>query len=176
MAALTPAQEEAYAYVRPTDLWLLGVIFEHPLLTEPLRFIEGVAENKSLPPDLNQAPVLFKATTFQFRAPAMAAKEGPGEGELQVDGVNGDIRKAARLVSADGNPVECTVLVFRIEIVGGVPDFDIVAPHQRYTGLRIEKIGFSATSATAALKVRDWGAITFPRVLFDRQKYPALHG
>jgi hypothetical protein len=175
MPALTPAQEEAYAYVRPSDLWLIGVILEHEMLPAPLRFVDGVDEDTTLVPKNGETPVLFKATAFSFKAPAAAVKEGPGEGELQVDGVSGDLRDAARWAGVNGLPVECTILIWRIRMVGGAPDF-IISPHQRYEGLRIEKINVIATSASATLKVRDWGTTNFPRMLFSRELYPALHG
>ena len=64
-----------------------------------------------------------------------------------------------------------------LAVLGGMPNFaGVTAPHQRYEGLRIERINYSATSVSAQLKVRDWGAVNFPRQLFDRARYPALHG
>ena len=177
MSALTPAQEEAYAYVRTDDLWLLGVILEHAMVSFPLNFIDGYDQEVSLPPDdLGSPNVLFKPTSFSFKAPSASVKEGPGEGQLQIDGVSGEIRDAARWAGVDGNPVLCTVLVYQIKLVNGVPNFNIGAPHQRYSGLRIEKISLTATSASASLKVREWGNTNFPRELYDREKYPALHG
>ena len=177
MPALTPAQEEAYAYVRPNDLWCIAVILEHAMLPETLRFIDGLEEDVTLPPDTVGSPaVLFKATSFSFKAPAAAAKEGPGEGELQIDGVSAEIYDAARWAGVDGLPVEVTILVYRFPLTNDVPNFSVGGPEQEYNGLRIEKISLSATSASATLKVRDWGTTNFPRMTFSRELYPALHG
>lgn len=177
MPTLTAAQEEAYAYFRPSDLWAIAVILEHAMIPGgPLRFIHGVDEDVSLVPKAGDAAVLFKATTFSWKPAPQAAKEGPGEGELQVEGVSAEIYDAARWAGVDGNPVQTTVLEYRFTLTNGVPDFNVSAPHARYPGLRIEKINYSATSVSAQLKVRDWGAMNFPRLLFSRDLYPALHG
>lgn len=176
MPSLTAAQQEAYAYVRPDDLWLIAVMLEHEMVSFPLYFIDGVDEEVSLPPKVGEAPITFKPTSFSFKAPPFAAKEGPGQGELQIDGVSGEIYDASRWAGVNGMPVECTILIYKISMASGTADFGVSGPHQRYEGLRIEKINLTATSASASLKVRDWGNVNFPRQLFNRTLYPALHG
>lgn len=173
---LSAAEEEAYAYVRPSDLWCEAVEFDHLLLPGTLRFINGLESQVSLPPRSGEAAQPFTPVAFSFREGAKEAKEGPGEGELSVDGISSELRQHLRTVANDGYPIDCTVLIYRFTVTNGTANFSVMGPHQRYTGFRIEKVSLSATSARAQLKVRDWGRINFPRMTFNRALYPGLHG
>ena len=123
-----------------------------------------------------QSAVEFTAVQFSWKDAPAAAKEGPGEGELTVDGISGVLRRHLRTVALDGNPITCAVLIYRIPMVSGAPNWSIAGPHQRYEGFRIEGVTAAATSVRASLKVRDYGSVNFPRVIFSRALYPSLHG
>lgn len=176
--ALTPVQEESYAYCDPDDLWLDAVELMHPLLPDTLRFIQGIAPGSTigLPPDEGLGLAVFTGVAFTWRDAPAAAKEGPGEGELSVDGVSGELRNYLKQVATDGNPIVCNVLVYQIKMVNDAPQWGVTGPHQKLDGFLIPRVTPKATTITASLKVRDLGKINFPRVIFSRELYPSLHG
>lgn len=179
MPELTPAQAEAYARVRPGRNFLLCAELTHPALPSALRFVHArdSEEPVTLPPEVGEPAVTWQPLAFSFTRPSRTVKEGPGEGQIRLDGVSDKLRPHIKAMAATGEAATLNFYDYEVAVVAGELNLAaVIGPLQVVRGLLIRNISMDGLSASASIGHRDWGFVMFPRLIYDRVKYPALHG
>lgn len=161
---------EAYASCPPSVVELPTIEVYHSTWAAPIRLVRNrsdiVATLESDAPNNPGASVTFRAFPFQFQLP----QQGEGRQELRLT-----IDNVSRLFMASIEGMDLSVddpvrVIYRPYLSN-----DLTAPHLN-PPLRLTVRGMSATldSISLACGYADFANRRFPRLVYDRTRFPGL--
>lgn len=160
--SLTDAIKEAYAEPDVGRKVYDTLQMDHPAFATPVRVVCNVDSDMTLGGQLHTAMgVTLKLTGFD--------DDGEVQGMLEIDNVSDLLRPYLEDAVLAGVKISVT---YR-----GYLDLDLTTAAEIRAGFYLSKVTLTATTASGTLEgVSKHDIQAFPRLVYDADHYPALHG